>query len=157
MHVVNTRVRSLYRSQVVIVRRSLDAPLSQVRYWASSDLQASPERLLSHIATRWDIEVLFGDSNEELGLDHSQLMNAIAIVRFWRKNASPYKRSGNAMSPLGRHAVTSSVAIVARFSIGFMSSPNQASNQTPCMSCSPLEAFQPKSARIEYIDFPQFT
>jgi len=52
VHVVNTRVRSLYRSQVVIVRRSLDAPLSQARYWASSDLEASPERLLLHIATR---------------------------------------------------------------------------------------------------------
>ena len=69
VHVVTTRVRSLYRAQVVIVRRSLDAPLSQVRDFASSDLQASPQRLLSHIATRWDIEVLFGDSKEELGLD----------------------------------------------------------------------------------------
>ena len=36
-----------------------------------------------HIATRWDIEVLFGDSKEELGLDHYQLMSALAIVRFW--------------------------------------------------------------------------
>jgi hypothetical protein len=101
--------------------------------------------------------VLFGDSKEELGLDHYQLMSAIAIMRFWRKNASDYKRSGNAMSPLGRYAVTSSVAIVARFSIGFMSISNQASNQAPCMNCSPLEAFQPKSARIVYLDFAQFT
>jgi len=83
VHVVKTRVRSLYRSQVVIVRRSLDAPLAQARYWASSDLEASPERLLLHIATRWDIEVLFGDGKEELGLDHYQLMSALAIVRFW--------------------------------------------------------------------------
>jgi len=52
VHGVNTPVRSLYRSQVVIVRRSLDAPHSQGRYWASSDLQASPERLLLHSATR---------------------------------------------------------------------------------------------------------
>jgi hypothetical protein len=83
VHVVTTRVRSLYRCQVVIVRQSLDAPVSQARYWASSDLEASPEMLLSHIAARWDIEVLFGDSKEELGLDQYQLMSAKAIVRFW--------------------------------------------------------------------------
>jgi SRSO17 transposase len=83
VHVVTTRVRKLYSCQVVIVRQSLDAPLSQARYWASSDLEASPEVLLVHIATRWDIEVLFGDGKEELGLDQYQLMSATAIVRFW--------------------------------------------------------------------------
>jgi len=83
VHVVNTRVRKLYRCQVVIVRQSLDAPLSQARYWASSDLEASTELLLVHIATRWEIEVLFGDGKEELGVDQYQLMSAVAIVRFW--------------------------------------------------------------------------
>jgi SRSO17 transposase len=83
VHVVTTRVRKLYRCQVVIVRQSLDAPLSQARSWASSDLDATPELLLAHIAARWDIEVLFGDGKEELGLDQYQLMSAIAIVRFW--------------------------------------------------------------------------
>jgi hypothetical protein len=83
VHVVSTRVRKLYRCQVVIVRQSLDAALSQTRYWASSDLEASAELLLVHIATRWDIEVLFGDGKEELGLDQYQLMSAVAIVRFW--------------------------------------------------------------------------
>ena len=83
VHVVTTRVRSLYRCQVVIVRQSLETPVSQARYWASSDLEASPQMLLSHIAARWDVEVLFGDSKEELGWDQYQLMSAIAIVRFW--------------------------------------------------------------------------
>ena len=83
VHVVNTSVRKLYRCQVIIVRHSLDAPLSQARYWASSDLEADRETLLTHILARWDIEVLFGDSKEELGLDHYQLMNASAILRFW--------------------------------------------------------------------------
>jgi DDE superfamily endonuclease len=83
VHVVTTSVRKLYRCQVVIVRQSLDAPLSQARYWASSDLQADPQTLLAHIAARWDIEVLFGDSKEELGMDHYQLMSATAILRFW--------------------------------------------------------------------------
>src|SRR5437667_12686941 len=67
----------------------------------------------------------------------------------WRKSAIVCKHSGNALLPLGRHAAISSTAIVARFLIGFMSSSNLASNRTPCMNCSPLEAFQPKSARIE--------
>jgi hypothetical protein len=83
VHVVTTSVRKLYRCQIVIVRQSLDAPLSQARYWASSDLEADPETLLAHISARWDIEVLFGDGKEELGLDHYQLMSAQALVRFW--------------------------------------------------------------------------
>ena len=83
VHVVSTRVRKLYCCQVVIVRQSLDAPLSQARYWASSDLEADPQTLLAHIAARWDIEVLFGDGKEELGWDQYQVMSATAIVRFW--------------------------------------------------------------------------
>ena len=83
VHVVTTRVRKLYRCQVVIVRQSLEAPLAQTRFWASSDLGADPATLLVHIATRWEIEVLFGDGKEELGLDQYQLMSATAIVRFW--------------------------------------------------------------------------
>jgi DDE superfamily endonuclease len=83
VHVVSTSVRKLYRCQVIIVRQSLDAPLAQARYWASSDLDADVNTLLAHLAARWDIEVLFGDSKEELGVDHYQLMNATAILRFW--------------------------------------------------------------------------
>src|SRR5258708_5831758 len=83
VHVLTTSVRKLYRCQVIIVRHSLDAPLSQARYWASSDLEADKKTLLTHISARWDIEVLFGDSKEELGLDHYQLMSASAILRFW--------------------------------------------------------------------------
>lgn len=83
VHVVTTRVRKLYQCQVIIVRQSLDAPVAQARYWASSDLQADLPTLLTHIATRWQIEVLFGDGKEELGLDHYQVMSALGIVRFW--------------------------------------------------------------------------
>lgn len=83
VHVVTSSIRKLYRCQIVIVQHSLDAPLSQARYWASSDLEANTETLLAHISTRWDIEILFGDSKEELGLDHYQLMSASAILRFW--------------------------------------------------------------------------
>ena len=83
VHVVSTRVRKLYCCQIVIVRHRLDAPLSQSRFWASSDLEAERETLLAHISARWDIEVLFADGKEELGLDHYQLISAQALVRFW--------------------------------------------------------------------------
>jgi hypothetical protein len=50
VHVVPTRVRKLYCCQVVIVSQSLEDPLSQTRYWASSDLGASTEGLVEHIS-----------------------------------------------------------------------------------------------------------
>jgi len=83
VHVVSTRVRKLYRCQVVIVRESLTAPLSQTRFWASSDLDTDLATLVGHIAARWQVEVLFADAKELLGLDQYQVMSAQAIVRFW--------------------------------------------------------------------------
>lgn len=80
VHVVSTRVKKLYRCQVVLVRETIDG---KTRYWASSDLDANPDELLQHIAARWDIEVLFADTKELLGLDQYQLMSANAIRRFW--------------------------------------------------------------------------
>jgi hypothetical protein len=49
VHVLTTRVRKLYRCQVVIVRQSLEAPLSQARSWASSDLEAEAPLSLVHV------------------------------------------------------------------------------------------------------------
>jgi SRSO17 transposase len=89
-HVVPTRVRKLYRCQVVIVRERLDSPLSEVRYWASSDLEADLPTLIGHMAARWDIEVLFGDAKELLGLDQYQVMGATAILRFWTLAMAAY-------------------------------------------------------------------
>lgn len=83
VHVVDTRVRKLYRCQVVMVRETRDGPLSQVRSWASSDLAADVATLVGPIAARWAIEVLFADTKEELGLDHYQVMSATALVRCW--------------------------------------------------------------------------
>ena len=83
VHVIQTRVRKLYRCQVVIVRTALDTPLAETRYWASSELVADATTLLGQIATRWEIEVLFADAKDLLGLDQYQVMSATAIVRFW--------------------------------------------------------------------------
>lgn len=55
----------------------------KTRFWASSDLDAELDTLVTYIATRWDVEVLFADTKELLGLDHYQMMSATAIRRFW--------------------------------------------------------------------------
>lgn len=83
VHVIRTRIRKLYTCQLVITRPTLDCPQKEVRYWASSDLDADLLTLVNHIAARWDIEVLFGDAKGLLGLDHYQLMDDTAIIRFW--------------------------------------------------------------------------
>ncbi len=88
--VVQTRVRKLYRCQLVITRPSLDAPAKATRSWASSDLAADPATLLGHIAARWDVEVFFGATKEVLGLDQYQLMTTTAIVRFWTLVCAAY-------------------------------------------------------------------
>lgn len=82
VHVVQTRVRKLYTCQVVVVRESLNAPPSGVRYWASSDRAADAAGLVGHIAARWGIEVLIAEV-KELGLDQYQLLSAEGIVRWW--------------------------------------------------------------------------
>lgn len=83
VHMVTPSVRTRYRCQVVIVRHSLSAPLSQARYGASSDLEAEAETRLAHISARWEIEILFGDGKEAPGLDQYQCMSAQALLRFW--------------------------------------------------------------------------
>jgi hypothetical protein len=83
VHVVRTVVQNLYRAQVIIVREKRNGKLSEPRFWASSDLQADLPTLISDLAARWDIEVLFADTKELLGLDQYQLMSAIALLRFW--------------------------------------------------------------------------
>ncbi len=83
VHVVRTRVRKLYRCQVLLVKESRDALAKEVRFFASSDLQADVQTLVAHVAARWAIEVLFADGKELLGLDQYQVMSAAAIIRFW--------------------------------------------------------------------------
>ncbi|MCB8944550.1 MAG: hypothetical protein H6658_12440 [Ardenticatenaceae bacterium] len=85
IHVITTRIKKLYKAQLVIIRGQIEEEdkKDKIRFWASSDLTANRDLLLQHIATRWDIEVLFADTKEILGLDQYQLMTANAICRFW--------------------------------------------------------------------------
>ncbi len=77
-------------SQVVIVREARDAPLSQARSWACSDLTADAATLVGHIAVRWQVEIFFADAKEVLGLDQYQLLTAAALVRFWTLMLAAY-------------------------------------------------------------------
>jgi hypothetical protein len=84
VHVVSTRLKKLYRCQLVLVRGQWDDDEAEkTLYWASSDLTADGKTLLNHIAACWDVEVLFANTKELLGLDQYQLMTATAIQRFW--------------------------------------------------------------------------
>jgi hypothetical protein len=102
VHVVSTRVRTLYCCQVVIVRHSLSAPLSQARYWASSDLEADTHTLLVHISARWESDVLTASGKEERGWDHSQLMSAQALVRLLSPGDAGLRLSGGRAAPRAR-------------------------------------------------------
>ena len=100
--VVSTRIRPLYRRQVVIARLSLESPASTTHYWASSELDGDLPTLRGHIAARWDVEGLFTDTKEVLGLDQCQLITTLAIVRFWTPVLAVYTLLEEAQARLAR-------------------------------------------------------
>ncbi len=83
VHIVDTHVKSLYRCKLIIIRHSLSDPIEYARYFATSDLDADAQKCLKHISARWDIEVLFEDAKELLGIDQYQLMTTTALLRYW--------------------------------------------------------------------------
>src|SRR5690242_13554720 len=83
VHVIDTRVRKLYRCQVIIVRFSLDDPIKQARFWVTSDLAATAQRCLKYMSIRWRIEVFFEDMKELFGIDQYQLMTSRGLLRYW--------------------------------------------------------------------------
>lgn len=82
-HVVDTRVRKLYRCKIVIIRENLKDPTSRVRYWVTSDLQADAQTCLNVISIRWEIEVFFEDTKELFGIDQYQIMTSDGFLRYW--------------------------------------------------------------------------
>lgn len=82
VHAVSTWDRTLGPMLVVITRLRLDEPLSEVRYWGSTLVDADAQAMINILAMRWSIEMLFEDYKDLLGIDHYQLMIATAVVRF---------------------------------------------------------------------------
>jgi hypothetical protein len=149
VHVVNTRGRTRFCCQVVIVRQSLSALLSQARSCASSDLDAKTYTLRAHLSARWDRDVLTATGKEERGLDHSRLMSAQAQVTlavrwlcwspsFWKKSRTACRSGGNAQRPLATLDATSSVAIVIMCYADCMSRSFLASTLTRWLTYWPL-------------------
>jgi len=83
VHVVDTRVRKLYRCKLIIIRKSLKDPVSAARFWVTSDLEADAQTCLNVISIRWDIEVFFEDMKELLGIDQYQIMTSTGLLRYW--------------------------------------------------------------------------
>lgn len=82
-HTLRTQVSKLGATRLVLTRPSLAGPISQVRYWGSTLLEAEPQTILDCLAKRWAIEVFFEDAKDLLGSDHYQVMQAEAVERFW--------------------------------------------------------------------------
>lgn len=83
VHVVDTRVRKLYRCKLIIIRKNLKDPISAARFWVTSDLEADAQTCLNVISIRWEIEVFFEDMKELLGIDQYQLMTSTGLLRYW--------------------------------------------------------------------------
>jgi hypothetical protein len=83
VHVFASAVQKLGRVQLIVVKEKRNGKLTEPRFWASSDMQAEAQTLVGHLAARWDVEVLFADTKELLGLDQYQLLGAQALLRFW--------------------------------------------------------------------------
>jgi hypothetical protein len=82
-HLVQTWIRKLGPTLVLITCHDLDNPLKSVRYWGSTVLTLSAQELVDTLAIRWNIETFFEYDKDLLGSDHYQLMTAQAILRFW--------------------------------------------------------------------------
>jgi hypothetical protein len=83
VHVVDTRVRKLYRCKLIIVRKNLKDSISDARFWVTSDLEADAQTCLNVISIRWDIEIFFEDMKELLGIDQYQIMTSTGLLRYW--------------------------------------------------------------------------
>jgi len=80
-------------------------------------------------------------------------MDSLQYDAVFRTGVIPNNRLKYSLSPLDRHSEKSNVAIVIICSIGFMGNSNPALSLTPCMNFSRFEPTQPKSAKIEMMQF----
>jgi len=86
-HLVQTWVRKLGPTLLLITCHNPDEPLKSVRYWGSTVLDLQAQTLVDILAIRWNIETFFEYDKDLLGSDHYQLMSAQAVLRFWTLTA----------------------------------------------------------------------
>ncbi len=82
-YLIRTRIKKLGACQVLIVRPTADAPVSQTRFYITTRLEDTLEQVVETVAKRWTVETLFEDFKELMGSDQYQLRSAEAIRRFW--------------------------------------------------------------------------
>lgn len=86
-HLVQTWIRKLGPTLLLITCHNLDQPLKSVRYFGSTLLDLEAQVLVDILSVRWHIETFFEYDKDLLGSDHYQLMTAQAILRFWTLTA----------------------------------------------------------------------
>lgn len=89
-HLVRTYVYKLGACQVLVTKPTPDAPASEARCWATSDLTAAVQTVADNAAVRWEVETYIEENKELLGLDHYQLTSAAGVERFWHLVACCY-------------------------------------------------------------------
>ena len=80
---IRTKVKKLGACQVLIVKTDADDPQDKPRFYITTRLTDSLEKVVQDMALRWTVETLFADFKELMGSDQYQLHSAEAIVRFW--------------------------------------------------------------------------
>lgn len=83
VHRMVSKVRKLGPMAVLITKPEPDSKPAQYRYFGSTRRTADSASLITALAKRWDIEVLFEAAKDLLGSDEYQLMSSQAIVRYW--------------------------------------------------------------------------
>ena len=86
-HLIQTWVRKLGPTLLLITCHDRDAPLQSVRYWGSTVMDLTAQALVNILARRWDVEVFFEYEKDLLGSDHYQVLSRQAILRFWTLTA----------------------------------------------------------------------
>jgi hypothetical protein len=86
-HRVQTWVRKLGPTLLLITCHDPQEPLKSVRYWGSTMLELEAQALVDILAIRWEVETFFEYEKDLLGSDHYQVMTVKAILRFWTLTA----------------------------------------------------------------------
>jgi hypothetical protein len=86
-HRVQTWIRKLGPTLLLITCHDPAEPLKTVRYWGSTVMELEAQALVDVLAKRWEIETFFEYDKDLLGSDQYQVMTADAIIRFWTLTA----------------------------------------------------------------------